>query len=129
TLRHTRLALPAAVLVWLASFPAEPAASISPRAAAAVNGWTTYHHDGSRAGVDPTAPAFPASGTPSNQWTTSLDGSLYAEPLTLNNVIYQATENNSIYALNELTGAAMWQWHLFPPQPNPAAVVGCGNIN
>jgi hypothetical protein len=49
--------------------------------------------------------------------------------LALNGVVYQATENNSIYAFDETTGAQKWQWHKYGSVSDPASAVGCGNIN
>ena len=118
-----------AVGLSLALMGAPPATHGVVTVVAAGTGWTTYHKDGTRNGYDASAPAFPATGPPSTKWSTSLDGSLYAEPLALNGVIYQATENNSIYALDEITGAQIWRWHQFAPQPDPATAVGCGNID
>lgn len=110
--------------------PAPQRAHISTKAAAASTGWTTYHHDNTRNGYDAAATAFPASGPPGAQWqSSSLDGTLYAEPLAYGGVIYQATENNSIYAFNEVTGAQLWYWHKYASVPDPASAVGCGNIN
>ena len=97
--------------------------------AAASTGWTSYHHDNSRNGYDASAAPFPAGGAPTSSWSTSLDGNLYAEPLALNGVVYQATENNSIYALDQITGTAIWRWHQFAPVADPATAVGCGNVN
>src|SRR5437867_485173 len=97
--------------------------------AAASAGWTTYHRDNSRNGYDPAAPTFPATGPPSTKWSTSLDGALYASPLVYSGVVYQATENNSVYALDEITGVQIWRWHQYASRPNPAAAVGCGNID
>lgn len=106
-----------------------PAVHIASTPAAASTGWTTYHKDGTRNGFDPNTPAFPSGGNPTSSWTTNLDGNVYASPLALNGVVYAATENNSIYALDEITGRAIWQWHQFASQPDPASAVGCGNID
>ncbi len=103
--------------------------SAAPSTNTAATGWTTYHHDNSRNGLDPGAQAFPPNGPASQHWSTSLDGAVYAEPLALSGRVYAATENNSIYALDEITGTALWRWHQLAPQPDPASAVGCGNIN
>ncbi|MGH7765322.1 MAG: PQQ-binding-like beta-propeller repeat protein, partial [Candidatus Dormibacteraceae bacterium] len=127
-MRRTNAVALIALLAILCAVP-HSAVSLPARTAAASTGWTTYHHDGTRDGYDASAAAFPASGNPTASWTTSLDGDVYAEPLALNSVVYAATENNSIYALDEITGRALWQWHQFASQPDPATAAGCGNIN
>lgn len=103
---------------------------LASRPVASSTGWTTYHKDSTRNGYDSAASAFPAGGSASGSWTTSaLDGTNYAEPLALNGRIFQATTNNSIYAFDELTGNQVWYWHKYAAVSNPAAAVGCGNIN
>ena len=105
-----------------------PTTHVSSLPVAASTGWTTYHKDGSRNGYDGNAPFFPPSGVPNAVWqTAALDGSNQAEPLAYGGVIFQATENNSIYALNETNGSQVWYWHKYASVPNPASP--CGNIN
>lgn len=74
----------------------------------------TYHNDNNRDGVNPNEGAFKASTLNSNnhpapQWLATTDGQIYAQPLYVHqlvvnsvpkNVVYVATENNSIYALD-----------------------------
>src|SRR5712691_2188137 len=123
-------AISAVALVAILAAPQTRAVPLRAQAAAGVNGWTTYHHDNTRNGYDPNAPAFPSGGPPASQWSSgTLDGALYAEPLALNGVVYQATENNSIYALDETNGAQVWRWHGPAAQSDPANSVGCGNID
>ncbi len=73
---------------------------------AAVTGWTTYHHDNSRDGYDPIAPAF--SGGPYGSWTQGVDQAIYAEPLAVGGRVYVATMGDSVYAFNATTGAQVW---------------------
>ena len=70
-------------------------------------GWSTYHHDNSRTGYDATASTI-VNPNPSTQWNTPLDSNVYAEPLIWNGLVIAATENDSIYALNESSGAVVW---------------------
>jgi len=72
----------------------------------------TYHNDGNRDGVNPNESVLQAStlGTsvhPAPRWMASADGQIYTQPLyihqlqvggTPKNVVYAATENNSVYA-------------------------------
>jgi uncharacterized protein YjdB len=96
---------------------------------------TTWHFDNDRSGLNPTETAL----TPGNVNSTSfgklfsyqLDGYAYAEPLlvsnvTINgakhNVLYVATENDSVYAFdadNYGTGAPLWQVSLLQSGETP----------
>jgi hypothetical protein len=42
------------------------------------------------------------------QWNTPLDSNVYAEPLIWNGLVIAVTQNDSIYALAEGTGAVVW---------------------
>jgi polyvinyl alcohol dehydrogenase (cytochrome) len=93
-------------------------------ASAGAAAWTTYRHDATRSGSDPdsTSPL-----TPSQAWQTpQLDGQVYAQPLAYGSNVYVATENDSVYALDAATGAAVWSVHLATPEPSSAAP--CGDI-
>ncbi|TAN34329.1 hypothetical protein EPN29_02895 [bacterium] len=115
-MKHARAPLLIALAVTLvpmptAAAPRAPAAVrsiVTPGAAASFGaGWTTYHHDNARTGYDATAPSI-TSPSPSAQWNTGLDGNVYAEPLIWNGVVIAVTENDSIYALDEGSGAVVW---------------------
>lgn len=87
--------------------------------------WTTYHADGSLSGVDPSSgsavPFAPA-------WTApNLSGTVWAEPLVYQGLVYVATENNDIYAFNESNGAVAW--HVNAGAPVPSSEVPCGDIS
>jgi hypothetical protein len=74
----------------------------------------TYHNDGNRDGVNPNESVLQAStlssaNHPVPQWLATVDGMIYAQPLyihqlTVNsvgtNVVFVATENNSVYSLD-----------------------------
>lgn len=93
---------------------------------AAGTGWTSYHLDGTRSGYDSSEPAWTAT-APLSSWTSpALDGAIYAEPLALNGRLYVATENNSVYALDEFSGNVVWRTNL---GPNATGGWGCGNIS
>jgi outer membrane protein assembly factor BamB len=93
-------------------------------ASAAVPAWTTYRHDASRSGIDPesTSPLPPVQAWQS----TTLDGSVYAEPLVYRSHVYVATENDTIYSLDAATGAITWEAHLGTPVPSSR--LPCGDI-
>src|SRR6267378_1376467 len=77
------------------------------QAAPVPNGsWPTYHHDDGHTGNDSTLPLV-KSVTPG--WTSAvLDQSIYAEPLIYGGIVYTATLNNTVYALNQATGTEVW---------------------
>ncbi len=93
-------------------------------AGAAVPAWTSYDHDGARSATDPdsAAPVAPAAA-----WgPVGLDGAVYAQPLVSGSLVYVATENDSVYALNAATGAVVWQRPLGTPVPS--GDLPCGDI-
>jgi outer membrane protein assembly factor BamB len=94
-------------------------------ATAAVPAWTTYDHDAARSAVDPdsTTPVAPTAA-----WTTAaLDGPVWAQPLVYGSLVYVATENDTVYALNSATGAVVWQRSVGTPVS--ASSLPCGDIS
>jgi hypothetical protein len=85
--------------------------------------WPTYHANLARTGVDSTSPAL---GNFHQTWTQQFDGQVYAEPLALGGRVYVATENDTVYALNERNGHIAWKRHLGAPVQ--ASTLPCGNI-
>ncbi len=116
--------------------PAAPAAA-APRPSTAVhapyvtpivpNGaWTTYHRDDARTGYDASAPTA-SNIAPTPGWTMPvLDQTVYASPLIFNGVVYVATLNDTVYALNQVDGSVIWSKHVGTPQTSGWA---CGNIS
>ncbi len=97
---------------------------LAPRLTASAGAWPTYHMDNTRSGNDVNEPAFNAV---TNLWTSAqLDGAIYAEPLVVGSTVYVATERNSVYALNDSTGAVIWHANIGAPVTSG---FGCGNIN
>jgi outer membrane protein assembly factor BamB len=85
--------------------------------------WTTYHADNNRTGY------MPASNFTSvtNGWTSpTLDGLVFAEPLIYGGDVFVATENDSVYALNERNGSVVWHDGLGAPVQ--ASLLPCGDI-
>lgn len=118
-------ALLLATSVWAAPRAASAAVHGTPATA-----WTTYHADNARTGYDPAAPSFAGASAPLAQWASNLDGNVYAEPLALGGLIFAATENDTVYALDESTGQVRWSKHLgTPAQQSQVAGGRCGNIN
>src|SRR6266849_5367836 len=99
----------------------------SPKAAMGSAGaWTNYHHDNAHTGYDPSAPTLGTVQVTPGWVNTTLDGEIYAEPLIFNGVVYAATLNNTVYALNQATGAVVWSMHVGTPQGSGWI---CGNVS
>jgi hypothetical protein len=116
------------------SFPTAPgnAPFVDPEVAAGLGAWTVYHHDDAHTGYDG---SFGSTVTSvSTGWVSPvLDEHVYAGPLIYNGLVYAATLNNSVYALNQSTGAVVWHQTLGTPvmetnPPNPAPWA-CGNVS
>lgn len=92
---------------------------------AAVSGaWTQYHHDDAHTGyhASETQVTSAAAG-----WVSPvLDQQVYASVLVYNGLVYAATLNNTVYALNQATGTVSWSNHLGAPV---AGGWGCGNVS
>ena len=86
--------------------------------------WSTYDCNYSRYGVDADesivhSPAF--------KWQSAkLDGKIYAEPLVAFGKVFVATENDSVYALNDTTGNVIWRANVGQPATSG---MPCGDIN
>jgi hypothetical protein len=101
---------------------------------------TTHHYDNQRTGWNPSetilTPSAVAGGTFQLQQTVALDQQVDAQPLLAANrivagvahdVVYLATENNSVYAIDASTGAILLQTNLGASVPQSALPGGCGN--
>ncbi len=87
----------------------------APRAVVTPNGaWTTYHHDDGHTGYDPSAPAI--TSVQAGWVSPVLDGEVYAEPLVYNGIVYAATLNDTLYALNQSDGTVLWSKNVGAPQ-------------
>jgi len=91
---------------------------------------TTYHNDNSRTGQNTAETVLTPSNVNSSQFgklfSVAVDGYVYAQPLYLakvtisggtHNVLYIATEHDSVYAIDADNGAVLWQQSF----TNPAA--------
>ena len=99
------------------SAPAVPARPAGVRA-----DWSTFNRTADRAGVSLTTPA---PGRVRKVWSAAVDGAVYAQPLVVGSDVLVATENDTVYALDSVTGKVRWKRHLASP------VVGglpCGNV-
>ena len=108
--------------------PSAPASTAPASTAAATPSgqdadWPTYDRTADRSGVSVSSPA---AGRVRSSWTVSVDGPVYAQPLIIGSEVIIATENNTVYALNESTGAVRWSRHLASPVPSG---LPCGDID
>ena len=123
-LRLVRVVAGAVLLVAMA-VPASGIRLVKPALANVNTGWTMYHYDNAHDGNDAGEPAMTTlQGSPI--LSAGLDENVQAEPLVFSGLVFAATENNTIYALNEssATLALVWKRNLAPqvaysPYPAP----------
>jgi polyvinyl alcohol dehydrogenase (cytochrome) len=105
-----------------------PVTSVAPPTSSPIgilgDDWPEYHGGPQRTGL---GAAEPALGTPKLAWNVAVDGAVYASPLIVAGHVIVATENNSVYALDLFSGAAVWKTHLGAPVVS--STLPCGNIS
>ena len=102
---------------------------------------TTYHYDNARDGLNPAETILTTSNVNSTQFGKigfdTVDGIVDAEPLylanvtvngALHNVLYVATENDSVYAFDADTGTQLWMTSIVGSGETPSDDHGCGQI-
>src|SRR5690348_15817697 len=99
--------------------PAPGSGHATPSAAA----WPTYGRDFARSGVAAVAKPGPLTVS----WRVRLDGAVYGQPLLVGDLVVAATENDSVYGLDQATGKVAWRRHVGTPVP--LASLPCGNID
>jgi len=100
-------------------------AQATPRAAPVTNGaWTVYHRDNAHTGYDPTQAT--ASGATTGWVSGTFDAAVYAQPLVYQGVVYVATLNNTVYAINQADGSTIWFKNLGAPTTTGWI---CGNVS
>ena len=104
-----------------------PISAAAPKATAAApsGSWTVYHHDNARTGYDSTQPAV--TGATTGWVSPTLDGSVYAEPLVYNGIVFAATLQGTVYALNQSDGTIVWSRNV--GVPHPIGTGQCGDVN
>jgi hypothetical protein len=103
---------------------------------------TTYHYDMARDGLNSTESTLNPSNVTSSQFglirVLSVDGLVDAQPLYLygltigsqqHNVVYAATENDSVYAFDADSGAQLWQTSVLGTNETTSDDHGCGQIS
>ena len=110
--------------------PNSPAASSATPAPAPDGGarpaaaWPTYGRDFARSDV---AAGVAAPGLLTVSWRARLDGAVYGQPLLVGHLVIAATENDSVYGLDQATGQVVWRRHVGTPVP--LADLPCGDID
>jgi outer membrane protein assembly factor BamB len=103
----------------------------------------TWHNDLARTGVNAREWALRPDNVNVSDFgklfTASVDGQIYSQPLIVSrvkglsfnayNVLYVATEHNSVYAFDADTGFLLWQVSLNPPGETPADTDECDSIS
>ncbi|MDQ2728074.1 MAG: PQQ-like beta-propeller repeat protein, partial [Actinomycetota bacterium] len=117
TLRYALTALGAMIASTALAFSTPAYASAT---------WPTYHATPDRQGADTNEGML----SPSTQaWRATLDGAVYGQPVVANNLIYVATENDTVYALSAHDGSVVWERSLGTPLHGVGAAAGCGDID
>jgi hypothetical protein len=102
---------------------------------------TTYHFDVGRTGLNPSETALTTSNVASATFgllrTLPVDGKVDAQPLFLSgltiggqshNVVYAATENDSVYAFDADSGSQLWKASIFATGETTSGDQGCSQI-
>jgi hypothetical protein len=102
---------------------------------------TTYKYDSNRSGLNPTESKLTLTNVNSGSFgllrTLGVDGRVDAQPLYLSqltisgaprNVVFIATEHDSVYAFDSDTGATLWQVSLLQSGEHPSNNHGCGQV-
>jgi len=144
--RVNSVVLPAAAILFAfsVSFAVLRAQGLPPHAdttSGAVN-VLTYHNDVSRTGANTAetllTPVTVNFATFGKLWTFTTDGTVDAQPLYVSNlamgsqgthnVLFVATENDTLYAVDANSGATLWQKSLLLAGETAADDQGCGQI-
>jgi outer membrane protein assembly factor BamB len=101
----------------------------------------TYKYDISRTGTNATESVLTLANVNSSQFglqrMLAVDGTVDAQPLYLSklaisgqarNVVFVATEHDSIYAFDADSGATIWQVSLLASGESPSDMHGCGQV-
>jgi len=102
---------------------------------------TTYKNNLSRSGLNPTESKLTTSNVNSSSFgllrNVAVDGKVDAQPLYLSqlsisgathNVVFVATEHDSVYALDANSGATLWHVSLLKSAENTSGSLGCDQV-
>jgi hypothetical protein len=73
-------------------------------------------------------PTLLSSGGFQQVFKDSLQGQIYAQPLTANGVLLVATEDDWVYGLNPITGAKLWEKEVGKPVNSKEAPIECTDL-
>lgn len=103
---------------------------------------TTYHFDVGRTGLNPDETTLTPGNVTSSQFgllrVLPVDGRVDAQPLVLSgltaggqqrNVVFVATEHDSVYAFDADSGAQIWKTSILGANETPSGDHGCGQIS
>jgi len=105
----------------------DPAPSGGAPGARPAAAWPTFGRDFARSGVAAGVAPPGGSGSLRVSWRVHLDGAVYGQPLLVGGMAIAATENDSLYALDQATGKVLWRTHVGTPVP--LSELPCGNID
>ncbi len=101
----------------------------------------TYKNDLARSGLNPTETTLTLTNVSSSTFgllrTLPVDGKVDAQPLylshlsvsgVLHNVVFVATENDSVYAFDADSGATLWHARLLSVGESPSGTHGCDQV-
>jgi len=107
--------------------PTSPTATDTPTSSDApvdeVASWPTYHGSADRAGAVAVALRPPLRVA----WRVPVDAALYAQPISAAGLAFAATENNTVLAVDVVSGRVKWRRHLDAAARR--ATLPCGNID
>ena len=72
------------------------------------------------------APSQVSSSDFGQQFSATVDGQVYAQPVVAGPTVIVATENDKVYGVNAATGAITWSRSVGPAWP--ASAIGCGDL-
>ena len=102
----------------------------------------TYHNDIARTGQNLTETTLTHAGLNSSSFgklfSVPVDGKVDAQPLyvsrlvfagqDVHSVVYAATEHDSVYAIDAISGAVLWRAMLLAAGETPSDDRGCGQV-
>jgi outer membrane protein assembly factor BamB len=120
---------------------ASPPMSAAPTPAHAGTDVLTYKNDLSRSGQNLSESTLTPGNVTASSFgllrTLAVDGKVDAQPLyvsqinvsgSLHNMVYAASEHDSVYAFDADTGSLLWQVSLLAPDETPSDRHGCGQV-
>lgn len=72
------------------------------------------------------APSQVSSSDFGQQFSTAVDGQVYAQPIVVGSMVIVVTENNNVYGIESASGAVKWSRNIGPAWPSSA--IGCGDL-